>query len=137
VDDHGHITGTRELLTTTRGYLQVRQGDFLGMGDRDLWVPLSTVQSSQSASPITLAVTARAGEAHFAGRSSRIQQAPSFIEALIGHRCSSTSGDGRSARFDETGAPHGRSQNDQAHGRTCHVQRAAEPEHDAYADGIR
>lgn len=75
VEDYGPITGTRELLTTADGYLQVRQGHFLGMGGRDLWVPLSAVQSHHAGSGVTLAVTANAGEVHFAQRSRRFQQA--------------------------------------------------------------
>ena len=74
VDDYGPIKGTRELLSTTHGYLQVRNGHFLGMGGRDLWIPLSAV-GEQAEPRVTLNITAEVSESHFARRSSRLQQA--------------------------------------------------------------
>lgn len=75
VDDYGPIKGTRDLMTTTHGYLQVRSGHFLGMGGRDLWIPLSAVAAQGKSSQVKLTITAQMSEIHFARRSSRLQQA--------------------------------------------------------------
>lgn len=74
-EDYGPIKGTRELLTTSDGFVQVRQGHFLGMGGRDHWIPLSAIQSEGADSRITLTVIDRSSEARFGIDSSRMQQA--------------------------------------------------------------
>jgi hypothetical protein len=75
VDDYGPIKGTRELLSTTDGYLQVRNGHFLGMGGRDLWIPLTAVAAQDEPSRVTLNITANVSELHFTRPSGGIQQA--------------------------------------------------------------
>jgi hypothetical protein len=75
IDDYGPIKGTRELLSTTHGYLQVRNGHFLGMGGRDLWIPLSAVGAQTEPSRVALNIMANVSEIHFGQHSSRIQQA--------------------------------------------------------------
>jgi hypothetical protein len=52
--DYGPIKGTTELFTTEQGWLQVRQGAFLGSGGRDLYVPLWAVQHIDSLVSATL-----------------------------------------------------------------------------------
>ena len=74
-EDYGPVKGTRDLLTTTDGYLQVRQGHFLGMGGRNVWVPLAAVDSYEAGSPVTLTVSALDGELDFASAANRFQQA--------------------------------------------------------------
>lgn len=75
VDDYGPVKGTRELLSIEHGYLQVRNGHFLGMGGRDLWIPLSAVAEQAEPSRVILNITADVSETHFARRSSRLQPA--------------------------------------------------------------
>ena len=54
IADYGPVGGTTTLMETDAGYFQVKQGHLLGVGGRDLYVPMSEVQSVVPEERVTL-----------------------------------------------------------------------------------
>jgi hypothetical protein len=75
IEDYGPIKGTSHLRTIDRGYLQVRQGDSLGFGGRDLWVPLHIVERVDSQSGATISLTSEHCETTLIDRPELLPQA--------------------------------------------------------------
>lgn len=55
--DYGAIGGTGDTMTSDRGYFQVRQGELLGFGGRDLYLPFSTIQAVAPGESVTVDCT--------------------------------------------------------------------------------
>ena len=68
MDDYGPVRGTGELFATKEGYLQVRGGDTLGFGGRDLWVPFHAIEGTQTATCASVRMPAGLCETRFIDR---------------------------------------------------------------------
>ena len=65
---YGPVGGTEHLFDTDNAYLQVRQGDFLGYGGRDLFVPAPAVFRTDDAGNVLLHTSTEHSENVFAER---------------------------------------------------------------------
>lgn len=75
ISDYGPIGGTEDMMTSDRGYFQVKRGDLLGFGGHELYVPFSDVQAVVPEESITVNCTAGACDDRYKTRPEALDHA--------------------------------------------------------------
>jgi hypothetical protein len=75
LSSYGPIGGNEHLFNTGSAYLQVRQGEFLGAGGRDLFVPLHAIHTRDGFGRVTVRHAAEVCERSFVAMQTALEMA--------------------------------------------------------------